>query len=58
MTNQKEKCDMLISQKDAIIAMLNEELNNAEKQFTRDQRKQIEDIQTLTQRIEKQVSIK
>lgn len=53
---QKEKCDLLISQKDGIIAMLNDELRNADKQFAKDQRKQMEDINTLSQRIEKQVS--
>ncbi|XP_066255392.1 dynein regulatory complex protein 1 [Euwallacea similis] len=53
---QKEKCDMLISQKDRIIGMLNEELRKAEQQFTKDQKKQMEDISTLTQRIEKQIS--
>lgn len=52
---QKEKCDMLISQKDGIISMLNEELRKAERQFTKDQKKQMEDINTLSQRIEKQV---
>ncbi|XP_050293707.1 LOW QUALITY PROTEIN: dynein regulatory complex protein 1 [Anthonomus grandis grandis] len=54
--DQKEKCDMLISQKDAIIAMLNDELKAAERQFTKDQNKQIEDINTLSERIEKQIS--
>lgn len=53
---QKEKCDLLISQKDGIIAMLNDELRNADKQFAKDQRKQMEDINSLSQRIEKQVS--
>ncbi|KAH1016648.1 hypothetical protein HUJ04_007832 [Dendroctonus ponderosae] len=53
---QKEKCDLLISQKDGIIAMLNEELRNADKQFAKDQRKQMEDVNTLSQRIEKQIS--
>ncbi|CAG9774072.1 unnamed protein product [Ceutorhynchus assimilis] len=53
---QKEKCDMLINQKDAIIAMLNVEIKNAEKQFTKDQKKQIEDVNTLSNRIEKQIS--
>ncbi|KAL1494521.1 hypothetical protein ABEB36_010106 [Hypothenemus hampei] len=53
---QKEKCSMLISQKDGIIAMLNDELKNAEKQFTKDQKKQIDDINILSQRIEKQIS--
>ncbi|XP_076249879.1 dynein regulatory complex protein 1 [Rhynchophorus ferrugineus] len=53
---QKEKCDMLISQKDGIIAMLNEELKKAERMFTRDQRKQNQDINTLAQRIEKQIT--
>ncbi|XP_030751277.1 dynein regulatory complex protein 1 homolog [Sitophilus oryzae] len=53
---QKEKCDMLISQKDAIIAMLNEELKKAERTFTKDQVKQNQDINTLAQRIEKQIT--
>lgn len=52
---QKEKCDVLIKQKDDIIAMLKNEVKEAEKKYTRDQRKQVEDINILTQRIEKQV---
>lgn len=52
---QKEKCDELIKQKDTIIIMLKEQLKKAEIQFTNDQRKQNEDIGTLSHRIEKQV---
>lgn len=48
---------MLIRQKDGIIAMLREEIKNAEKKFTSDQRKQMDDINILAQRIEKQVKV-
>lgn len=54
---QKEKCDELIKQKDSIILQLKEELRIAEINFTNDQRKQIEDINTLTKRIETQVNL-
>lgn len=37
--------------------MLKDEVKNAEKKFTRDQRKQMEDINILAQRIEKQVGM-
>ncbi|CAG9813113.1 unnamed protein product [Phaedon cochleariae] len=56
VVNQKEKCDALVKQKDGIIAMLREELKNSEKKFTKDQKKQTEDIHILTQRIEKQIT--
>lgn len=54
---QKAKCDELIRQKDGIILMLKDELKQAEIKFTRDQRKQKDDINTLAQRIEKQLVI-
>lgn len=57
IANQKEKCDLLIKQKDGIIAMLKDELKNSERNFSIDQRKQNEDIDVLSQRIEKQVSL-
>lgn len=53
---QKDKCDELIKQKDEVIAMLRNEIRTAEIKFSKDQRKQVEDIETLTNRIEKQVS--
>ncbi|XP_023016103.1 dynein regulatory complex protein 1 [Leptinotarsa decemlineata] len=56
IANQKEKCEFLIKQKDEIIAMLREELKNAEIKFTKDQKKQSEDINILAQRIEKQIT--
>lgn len=58
MTNQREKCEELIKQKDGIIAMLRDELKQQDIKFSRDQKKQIEDINTLASRIEKQVSRK
>lgn len=55
MINQREKCEELIRQKDGIIAMLRDELKQAENKFSNDQVKQNEDISTLANRIEKQV---
>lgn len=52
---QKQKCDMLIKQKDDLISHLKEQLKLAERNFSEDQRKQVQDMTTLTQRIEKQV---
>ncbi|XP_018327952.1 dynein regulatory complex protein 1 [Agrilus planipennis] len=57
IANQKEKCDELIRQKDEIIAMLKNEIAEAEKKFSIDQRKQTNDINVLTKRIEKQVTL-
>nr|CAI5869387.1 unnamed protein product [Callosobruchus analis] len=56
IANQKEKCDLLVKQKDEIIAMLRKELKEAERKFTKDQYKQMNDINILTQRIEKQIT--
>lgn len=56
MAAQREKCEELIRQKDGIIAMLKDELKQAEIKFSKDQKKQNEDISTLASRIEKQVS--
>ncbi|XP_060522355.1 dynein regulatory complex protein 1 isoform X2 [Cylas formicarius] len=53
---QKENCDLLIRQKDGIIAMLIAELKAADNNFTKDQKKQIEDIDILTRRVEKQIT--
>lgn len=53
--NQTEKCNELIKQKDEVIAMLKNEVKQAEVKFANDQRKQIEDIEQLTNRIERQV---
>lgn len=53
--NQKEKCDVLVKQKDSIIFMLKDELKQAEIKFSKDQNRQKDDINTLTQRIEKQL---
>lgn len=55
IANQKEKCELLIKQKDSIILMLKEELKRSEKKFSDDQKKQCEDINALYQRIEKHV---
>lgn len=57
IANQKEKCDILITQKDSIILMLKDELKKADIKFTNDLNKQKEDINTLAQRIEKQLTI-
>lgn len=57
MNIQKQKCEELIKQKDGIIAMLRDEIKNAERKFTNDQYKQNEDIKTLAKRIEKQVKL-
>lgn len=57
ISNQKEKCDALVKQKDGIICMLKDELKQSDIKFTKDQRKQKEDINTLTQRIEKQLVV-
>lgn len=57
MNQQKEKCEELIKQKDAIISMLREEIKNAERKFTNDQYKQNEDIRTLAKRIERQIKL-
>ncbi|GJQ83629.1 hypothetical protein Trydic_g14342 [Trypoxylus dichotomus] len=57
MNQQKEKCEELIRQKDGIIAMLREEIKNAERKFTHDQYKQNEDIKTLAKRIEEHIRL-
>lgn len=57
MIQQKEKCEELIKQKDGIIAMLKEEIAVSEKKFASDQRKQIDDISLLSNRIEKQIAL-
>lgn len=54
--NQTEKCNELIKQKDEVIAMLKNEIKHAEVKFANDQKKQIDDIEQLTNRIERQVS--
>lgn len=56
IVSQKEKCDDLIRQKDALIEKLRAELRMAELNFSSDQRKQVEDINSLARRIENQVS--
>ncbi|KAH0815385.1 hypothetical protein GEV33_007406 [Tenebrio molitor] len=56
--SQKEKCDELIRQKDAIINDLKDKLRMAEINFAIDQRKQIEDVNSITRRIENQVNKK
>ncbi|KAB0793354.1 hypothetical protein PPYR_12974 [Photinus pyralis] len=55
--NQREKCDVLIKQKDELIAKLKNEVRQSEIKFAEDQQKQVEDIQTLSNRIETQVSL-
>lgn len=57
IANQKEKCDVLIKQKDDLIKMLKDELKAAEIKYSDDQRKQLQDINTLTSRIEKQITL-
>nr|CAI5869383.1 unnamed protein product [Callosobruchus analis] len=56
IASQREKCDLLINQKDEIIAMLRKELKLANKRFDKDQHKQISEINTLTHIIEKQLT--
>ena len=53
--SQKEKCDELIKEKNAIIADLREKLKKAEINFAVDQRKQVEDVNSIAKRIENQV---
>lgn len=55
--SQREKCDLLIKQKDELIAKLKNEVRECEIKFAEDQQKQVEDIQTLSNRIETQVSL-
>nr|XP_022912087.1 dynein regulatory complex protein 1 homolog [Onthophagus taurus] len=55
MESQKEKCEELLRQKDGIIAMLKDEIKKAEINFTNDQKKQNQDITSLTHRIENQI---
>ncbi|KRT82206.1 hypothetical protein AMK59_3475 [Oryctes borbonicus] len=57
MNQQKEKCEELTRQKDGIIAMLRDEIKNAERKFTCDQYKQNEDIKTLAKRIEEHIRL-
>lgn len=56
ITSQKEKCDELIRQKDDIIAELREKLRKAEIDFAVDQRKQVDDVNSIARRIENQVN--
>ncbi|XP_063916676.1 dynein regulatory complex protein 1 [Zophobas morio] len=55
--SQKEKCDELIKEKNAIIADLREKLKKAEINFAVDQRKQVEDVNSIAKRIENQIII-
>ncbi|XP_044272377.1 dynein regulatory complex protein 1 [Tribolium madens] len=55
--NQKEKCDELIRQKDNLIAELKEKIRKAEINFAIDQRKQIEDVNSIAHRIENQIIV-
>ncbi|KAJ3617432.1 hypothetical protein MTP99_007154 [Tenebrio molitor] len=55
--SQKERCDEVIRQKDAIINDLKEKLRKAEINFAIDQRRQIEDINSITRRIENQIIV-
>ncbi|RZC34533.1 NYD-SP28 domain containing protein [Asbolus verrucosus] len=57
ITSQREKCDELIKQKDAIIANLKGKLRTAEINFAIDQRKQIEDVNSISRRIENQIIV-
>ncbi|XP_008196751.1 dynein regulatory complex protein 1 homolog [Tribolium castaneum] len=55
--SQKEKCDELIRQKDNLIAELKEKIRKAEINFAIDQRKQIEDVNSIARRIENQIIV-
>lgn len=53
---QQEAGLELVAQKDELIEILKQEIRQADRNFVLDQRKQNEDISTLSQRIEKQVT--
>ncbi|KAF5270688.1 hypothetical protein FQA39_LY01426 [Lamprigera yunnana] len=55
--NQKEKCDQLIKLKDAVVTKLKLEVTKAEDKFATDQKRQVQDIHTLTERIENQLAL-
>lgn len=55
MEQQKEKCDEVLAQKDALIEQLKMELQKADDKYFDDQRRQKNDISLLIERIENQV---
>lgn len=55
MEAQNAKCLEIIARKDAVIGKLRQELENADLQFVTDQKNQNEDIDLLTDRMDKQV---
>lgn len=56
MEAQNAKCLEIMARKDAVIAELRQELENADQQFASDQKSQNEDIDLLIDRIDKQVT--
>ncbi|CAG9826523.1 unnamed protein product [Diabrotica balteata] len=57
ITAQKEKCDDVIRQKDAIIATLKNKIKGSEIEYSKEQLKQEEDVNDLTERIRKQIDL-
>lgn len=56
MEAQNAKCLEIMARKDAVIAELRQELENADRQFINDQKSQNEDIDLLIERMDKQVT--
>ncbi|XP_052121907.1 dynein regulatory complex protein 1 [Frankliniella occidentalis] len=54
---QKERCNELLEQKNAVIRDLMSELEAADLRFVKDQQRQLEEVSLLVQRIENQVKI-
>ncbi|KAK3927976.1 Dynein regulatory complex protein 1 [Frankliniella fusca] len=54
---QKERCNELLAQKNAVIQDLMSELEAADLRFVKDQQRQLEEVSLLVQRIENQVKI-
>lgn len=54
---QKERCNELLEQKNAVIRDLMTELEAADLRFVKDQERQLEEVSLLVQRIENQVKI-
>ncbi|XP_043510116.1 dynein regulatory complex protein 1 isoform X2 [Frieseomelitta varia] len=55
LEKQNTKCLEILEQKDALIAELKQELDNADLQYTEDVKKQNEDIDLLIERMENQI---
>ncbi|XP_014480631.1 PREDICTED: dynein regulatory complex protein 1 [Dinoponera quadriceps] len=57
MEAQNARCLEIMARKDAVIAMLRQELENADLQFVTDQKSQNEDIDLLIDRMDKQINL-